>query len=436
MTCFGSPHRTLAPIGSLTLVFLFSTLFPAIGLAQGNAELFLRPHCVRDIQEDCPAFQTASPTMLKTNSLQEGDVLDVDVIVRNPNSTPLRRVRTWLAYDPLMLEGIELSLGTDLPIATPGEAGFFAADGLVKLETHVEEGTTITDGLVSIARIRFRVKMIDSPQTIISFHGFNETLDSTILVTTQNSGTEESILKSNPGGLMVMFSTSDQTGETVTPPPPPTSTPPPPPPSSPSSNTEPRTENRLPTVVDPVGIAKVGEPRTLSSAFSLLQVQNVRVTSRADMAYLAWDPLLSSELIGYNIYYSTTSGEYIQRRSVDGSATEMSIGPLPQSTRYFFAVRGVGRGNVESAFSQEVAVTIGTPSSSTAPLHGALPGPMPTPSTGGIVSGETGIPQTLLLFLLASAVLGTIIACRRQLIAYPHQTPKKEEDDSLIIVPR
>ena len=37
--------------------------------------------------------------------------------------------------------------------------------------------------------------------------------------------------------------------------------------------------------------------------------------------YLGWEGLNSSQLKAYNVYYGTTSGKYIQRRSIDNSTT-------------------------------------------------------------------------------------------------------------------
>jgi hypothetical protein len=110
-----------------------------------------------------------------------------------------------------------------------------------------------------------------------------------------------------------------------------------------------------------------------------------------------------------------------------------AIRALPLDTTYYFAVRGVNLTNEESAFSKEVAVTVGNPRTSSSPLVGQIRGeglPPPThPLARGTraptapLPGETGIPSTIVLFLTLSAVIGTSFALRRQLIANPISHP-------------
>lgn len=149
------------------------------------------------------------------------------------------------------------------------------------------------------------------------------------------------------------------------------------------------------------------------SAFALLQVRNVRITTEGTSLYVAWDPLTSSQLKAYNLYYGTTSGRYIQRKTVSGDSTSMAIRGLPEKTTYFVAIRALSLMDEESAFSQEVAVEVGNPKTSTSPLTGDLLSTR-TPVT---VSGETGMSSMIMLILAISAVTGTALASRRQIVA-------------------
>ncbi len=162
--------------------------------------------------------------------------------------------------------------------------------------------------------------------------------------------------------------------------------------------------------------SSVSSAAAVSMVFTMLQVQGVRVTTEGSSAFLAWDALPSNEIVGYNIYYGTMMGSYIQRRGVEKSATSITIRALPTGTTYYFAVRGVNGGGQETDFSQEVAVSIGNPGTSTSPLN-ANSIPTPTPGTGGDIAGDTGVSSVLLLLLLISAVTGTGLAFRRQLSA-------------------
>jgi len=154
-----------------------------------------------------------------------------------------------------------------------------------------------------------------------------------------------------------------------------------------------------------------------STAFSLLQVRNLRATTEKTSVYLGWDALQSSQLKAYNIYYGTTSGQYIQRKTVEGNMQSLTVRPLPEGTTYYFAVRAISQQDEESAFSQEVSIAVGNPATSTAPLAlGNQPAPTNPVGDGDSVPGETGVSSTLLLFFILSAAIGTALAFRRQIV--------------------
>lgn len=154
-------------------------------------------------------------------------------------------------------------------------------------------------------------------------------------------------------------------------------------------------------------------PPVSGTAFALLQVRNVRITTEGTSLYVAWDPLASSQLKAYNLYYGTTTGRYIQRKTVSGDSTSMAIRGLPEQTTYYVAIRALSTQDEESAFSQEAAVEVGNPKSSTAPLTGDLLATR-KPVT---VPGETGLPSMVILILAVSAITGTVLASRRQIVA-------------------
>jgi len=162
-----------------------------------------------------------------------------------------------------------------------------------------------------------------------------------------------------------------------------------------------------------VASSSVGSTQESGTAFTQLQVRNMRITTEGTSLYVAWDPLVSSKLKAYNLYYGTTSGRYIQRKTVSAESTSMAIRSLPEKTTYFVAIRALNQNDEESAFSQEVAVEVGNPKTSTAPLTGDLL-KTKNPVT---VPGETGIPSIFALILTLSAITGTVLASRRQVVA-------------------
>ncbi|MBU0766376.1 fibronectin type III domain-containing protein [Patescibacteria group bacterium] len=176
------------------------------------------------------------------------------------------------------------------------------------------------------------------------------------------------------------------------------------PPSSPDTNTPPDNEPQ-------------------STAFALLQVQNFRVTTEGNSVFLGWDSLETSRLKAYNVYYGTTTGQYIQRKTIEGAMQSLVLQSLPVGTRYYFAIRAVSISDEESAFSNEISVEVGNAASSTAPLSTSVtfddqtntPPANPVHNTK-TVPGETGIPSILVILLFVSAVIGTVFASRRQLV--------------------
>ena len=154
--------------------------------------------------------------------------------------------------------------------------------------------------------------------------------------------------------------------------------------------------------------------------FAQLQPQNLKITTDDTSVYLSWDVLPASDIAGYNVYYSTVSGTYIQRRSVPKDQTSMTLAPLPKGIAYYVAIRGVNANGDETAFSQEVAVTVGDPLSSSAPFIASLTPSISNPlegthrSAAEEVPGQSGLSTVFSLILLASAIAGTFYALRRQ----------------------
>lgn len=455
-------------------------LYPAQAAAQDSSplQLSLTPHCIlrelgqrsndagvlgkipeaedlfdpSDPELACREFAVENPETLRTDPLQVGDTLDMDIIVRNPSEATVRRVRSWLTYDPNILTGVAVSTnGKHFPIITPGEADFSASEGYVKIEVSAPEGTEPEDQELLIARIQFTVQKYVPAGTIIGFYDVQFGGHSSVTIVADSE--EQSGLDASPGVLHVVIAEGAES-------------------SAPSSESLASSVSSLSAVASAkaevsskssassesssLGLKRNGDACTMDAdcesnlcgsgicipslgsqarplgrdrgpkrtAFSLLQVQNVRATTEGSSLFLAWDTLESSELKAYNVYYGTTSGKYIQRKTVAKDENSLTIRALPVETTYFIALRAVSARDEESAFSQEVSVTVGDPGSSTAVLSlDDLPSSMnPLAASLGeggsgervSVPGETGVPSTLAILFSASAIIGTAVAARRQ----------------------
>lgn len=402
---------------------------PFTAYAFGNATFELRPHCEGDDELEnvfggpspdvkgmtkltegtCRTFEVRDPSSLQTGILRVGDILDIDIVVNNPSQNRIMRFRSWIAYDPTILEGIDSSISPSFPLPTPGETGFVPEEGTLKMSGTAT--SAITKTRFAVAHIRFRVLKDSVDGTPLIFTEATGDIDAKSGVFEGEIPNEQNILSATNGSLYVRLAgTSSASAGSIS------ST------SMTSADTSSTGAHEAPTSVAMSSMVSVMSTSSITSqaatitqkAFSLLQVLGLRVTTDGSSVFLAWDALPSSELAGYNVYYGTVSGQYIQRRTVDKAANSLTIRALPIGTTYYFAVRAYNAAGEETVFSQEVGISVGNPRTSTAPLN-ANSLPTKTPSTGGQVAGETGTSSTLLVVAFACAIVGTMVAARRQI---------------------
>lgn len=430
----------------------------------------------REPSTRCTTFEVEDPQTLRTPALRKGDILDIDIVIDNPSEQDIGRARAWLSYDPNMLEGFSVEIHESFPVVTPDEESFSEDEGYVKMEATAENNVPNAEKIL-FARVQLRVKETNNIGTPITFYDPQPSGHSVIMA---KEGEEEVyIQKEEPGTLLVTF-VQDGT-------PPPTENTPGPEnddsdnifdntPTEPEPTPEPDPQPAEEPPIDENacirdsdcgdGICVAGQCQEMAekkdngeacsfdsecqsgicgsgtcvpalsdntedndsqsrTAFSLLQIRNVRVTTDGSSVFLAWDHLQSSQLKAYNVYYGTTTGRYIQRRTIDKSENSITLRSLSIGEEYFLAVRGLSVQDEESAFSREVSIVVGDPDSSTAPLvQGSITrGPTQNP-VGDLtnqgdntpVPGETGASSVALLFLLGSAIIGTTFASRRQLV--------------------
>lgn len=433
--------------GGLILIIVITTFPPSVLAAPEGARLILRPHCEQKDHTDdlegaiggglddlsnsffvniagesessnCPLFSIRDPLTRETAILKKDDLLDMDLVLIQDGTLPIHRVRAWLAYDPDILDGDLLETSTDLSEIAPGEKDFVPSEGYVKIDVSTSKTNGKQDKEFVVARIRMRVKQNTVPSTPISFYDVTETTEGHTMVISGEGTEARNILFPELGSLLVRLDAAPTGTDDAQPAPSPVipETPPmppiaqqlkPPPPLQPGSPPAP-TGTQRPTVPKP------------STPFTLLQVQNVGVTTEGVNIFLGWDPLSTPDLIGYNIYYASRSGEYIHKRSLDATSTSTTVRDLPIGVKYFFAIRGVNRAQQESAFSHEVAVTVGSPATSTAPLAASMIPKMPpalrTPLKTPLVPGQTGISSWITGAIVGIALIGTLFAIRKQLL--------------------
>ncbi len=352
----------------------------------------------------CPEFAVRDPLSRQTNPLRIGDTLDMDLIIHNPSAHPLSHIRAWIAYDSTTLEGVSITSSNVFPITTPGEMDFSVADNYIKLSGTSEQAVIGTS--IVLARIVMTVKAAPSLGTILSFYDISSSDTARTAAMSDNGLTRINVASSVQGNLSVRFQSGNASSART------------------SSSMQTSSTSQAMSSESPFNMSSASTGLTSSttsspavSIFAKLQVTAVRVTTEGSSAFLAWNPLPSTELAGYNLYYGSISGQYLQRRSVEETSQTLTIRALPVGQTIYFAVRAVNTSGQESDFSQEVAVTIGNPTTSTSPLSGALieGGPQGhSPETDGSVAGASGPGTWIMLFVVLSAITGTLLAFRRQ----------------------
>jgi len=101
----------------------------------------------------------------------------------------------------------------------------------------------------------------------------------------------------------------------------------------------------------------VNMDQTTVSASILYRPTGLKATTGEGYVFLIWDELEDSSLSGYNLYYSSTSGRYLQRRPM-GKVNQYEIDNLENSKTYYFAITAYDASNRETDYSDEVRITV------------------------------------------------------------------------------
>lgn len=414
-------------MGACAALGLILSMLAPVGtaLAAEQPRFEFRPHCSAEDQakDACKTFNVRDAQSFQTDVLKVGDTLDLDLLIKNPGNASVTRFRAWMSYDPTVFTGSVIEIDKNFPTPDKTEVAFSANDGYVKAAASASAG--VKGASILAAHISLKVLKAPVANTVISFYDATKKVDSHTAVIVTIDGKEQNIATGAQSYLFVRL----QSGAAVS--------------SAAQAASSAQSSLAAQSVASTAASSAMSEAQTSSAtsadagntvsssaassaapvttvAFSLLQPQGLRVTTDGSSVFLAWNPLNAGNIAGYNVYYGTVSGKYIQRRSVDKNNTTLTLRALPVGIQYYFAVRGVDANNMESDFSQEVGVVIGQPKTSTSPLTGSVADMGPggkNPGTGGKINGDTGPSSMVLLFIALSSVAGLTLAFRRQFTA-------------------
>lgn len=100
---------------------------------------------------------------------------------------------------------------------------------------------------------------------------------------------------------------------------------------------------------------------------TLSRPTGLRLTTGNGYIFLVWDKQEDENLKGYNLYYSSTSGRYLQRRPL-GNVNQYEMDHLQNGQTYYLAITAYDNYDRESDYSDEVRVSVGDANSASAPI--------------------------------------------------------------------
>lgn len=306
-------------IQKITILSLLLFTFSWVS-AQGDAELELRT---------------------TGTSFTQNQEFKVDVILKNPGREAVISVRSWLSYDPSLLQATSIDSGSSLfTLSAPGEDNISAGEGRVKIgRSNISGGVKEFETVV--VSVNFKVLAPVATTSSISFYDYQISELGHTSVNIIDAGFPLNILSSEPRALSLQLNPGVSA---PAPAPVPTPTP-------------------TPVPTGPIG----------GSGFnsSLIRPVNLRVNTGNGYVDLKWDASADPDRTGFNIYYGSASNNYTRRRSI-GNFDNYRLDGLTNGQTYYLAVTAYDRFNQESDYSNEVGIIINEPLSSTNPFASFL----------------------------------------------------------------
>ncbi len=261
-----------------------------------------------------------------------GDEFDVDIVLRNPGLQNIISVRAWLEFNVDVLEAVNLNTdNSQFTLSAPGETEISAGEGLIKLgRSNVSGGFSASE--TKVATVRFKVKTPYALTTLIEAYDYQITELGHTSVNIIDQGFPVNILSGEPDPAAVKLNPGAQ----------------------------PYNNQKIPPV-STVNVPTVGFA-------SLVRPANLKIMTGPGYADLKWDFSNEAELVGYNLYYGKTSGMYTRRRSI-GRVNQYRLDGLNINEVYYFAITAYDAQSRESDYSDEVAIIINEPLSSTSPFE-------------------------------------------------------------------
>lgn len=274
---------------------------------------------------------SADATLEMTIKSISASSVTVGITVKNPSKQGIKSVQSWLKYDQNILKGDKIDTSSSpFDMVAPGENAFDENTGIVKIG-RASSSDSMSEESIAIAEVSFQRKNTNT--THISFYNFQVGNESNTSVRVFEEGFPVNILASEPKGVDI--SGTKNLGGSVK--------------NVASENSD------TPTI----------ETLNTRTWVDTTRPQGLRASAGEDFAILSWNPLKKAS--GYNIYYSHSSGRYLQRKSTNAKS-EFYLSGLESGKRYFIAITAFDANQKETDYSNEISIVTGSNGLSSAPL--------------------------------------------------------------------
>jgi hypothetical protein len=176
----------------------------------------------------------------------------------------------------------------------------------------------------------------------------------------------------------------------------------------------------FPITVDKQNLRDVSLGRYLG-CLSILIFGPLSFAEAVQSVTLAWNPSASADVVGYKIYYGTSSGSAQQALDV-GNVTTATVSNLDEASTYFFAVTAYNNAGLESQRSNEVSyATLTTPSElySLTVNNGSGDGRYPSGTSVTVSADPPGAGQTFAIWTGDTAILDNFTSATTQAFLPP-----------------
>lgn len=291
--------------------------------------LEIRDRCNAGVQCTAPVEnETQRESALGHNY---GEEFSVDIYIKNPSQQKIISAQTWLEYDKAKLEVVKIDTSNSaFDFVAPGENQFDQTKGLIKIgRSSIGTQTNVPE--LFVANISFKVITKYQGKAVLKFYDYQLSESGHTSVRVMEDNFPVNVLENAPKAFAISVnqagavSTGGQNLETT--------------------NTQ-------------------GQNSALSTAN---RPTGFKATTGNGYIFMVWDKSKDTKIKGYNLYYSTTSGRYLQRRPL-GNVNQYEMGNLENGKIYYLSITAYDYTDRETDYSDEIRITVGDPNSSSSPI--------------------------------------------------------------------